>query len=96
MELGKLMFYTLNTNKYKTIKDYLRRLSWSHNFNTRKINVYRVPFAGVCTDHNAALLFASVAFWNGLPLNVTSCRKLYSFKKALKQHNYNYLTHLIR
>ena len=37
MELGKLIFYTLNTDKYsKTVKDDLCRLPWIYNFNRYK------------------------------------------------------------
>ena len=32
-------------NKYKIIKAALNDLAWSHNFNTRKINIYCLPYA---------------------------------------------------
>ena len=82
LQLSRLMFDTLNSNKYNTLKNALSELNWSHNINTRKINIYSLPRARTCIDHGAAL-FSAVSNWNSLPLNVRSCTTIASFKSAI-------------
>ena len=82
LELGKLMYNTLYHDKYKLLKTQLTNLEWSHNFNTRKINAYRLPYSRTCIDHGA-VLFASVAFWNSFPLEAHRSQNRKSFKKCL-------------
>lgn len=84
LELGKLIFNVLYCNKYKELKAVLDDLSWNHNFNTRKINVYRLPYARTCVDHGAAL-FASVSNWNHLPLTIRNSESISTFKSKLKK-----------
>ena len=85
IELGKLLYNALHNNKYKMLKSQLDRLQWTHNFNTRKVNVYRLPYSRTTIDHSA-VLFASVANWNGLPIDVRSSRSLNVFRKRLTAH----------
>ena len=85
LELSKLMYNTLNHAKYPKLKATLDNLRWTHNFNTRKINTYRLPYTRINSDHNGTL-FASVLQWNSLPLAVKSSKSLASFSRALKKH----------
>ena len=85
LELGKLMYNTLYLAKYPKLKEALNSLRWTHNFNTRKINSYRLPYTRVNSDHKATL-FASVHLWNNLPITVKSSKSLASFSRAYKKY----------
>ena len=82
------MYDALNCNKYSTFHNALNDLKWNHNFNTRKINVYRLPRARTCVDHGAAF-FAAISNWNSLPLSVRSCTSASTFKSAVKHYILN-------
>ena len=85
LELGKLVYNILYMNRYSKLAASLSELSWTHNYNTRKINIYQLPFARVQVDR-ASTLFSAVNLWNGLPLSVRSCKSLYSFASNLKKY----------
>ena len=55
LELGKFMFNILYLNKYPIMKRVLDGLSWSHNYNTRKINTYMLPKCRVNVNKLSAL-----------------------------------------
>ena len=85
LELGKLVFKVLYMNRYPSLASAISDLSWSHNYNTRKINMYQLPFARVEVDR-ASTLFAAVNFWNSLPIQIKSCKSLQSFSFNLKKY----------
>jgi hypothetical protein len=80
LELGKLIFLTLNSNKYPNINEVLINLQWTHNHNTRKISTYRLPFARVLPDYNS-FIFQGVKLWNNLPISVRSSNSVSQFVK---------------
>jgi hypothetical protein len=84
-ELGKLMFQSINTNKYPIINEALNNLSWNHNFNTRKIDTYRLPRARVLPDYNG-FLFQGVKLWNEFPIDIRSSNTLLEYKTAALKH----------
>ena len=84
-ELGKLIFNALYCNKYRNFRNVINGLSWGHNFNTRRINAFRLPYTRVNTDH-ASVLFASVAQWNSFPLEIRSSSSLHVFKRSLIEY----------
>ena len=84
LELGKLMFLTLNTVKYPLLNQHLDSLQWTHNYNSRKINVYRLPFARIRPDYNS-FLFQAVKTWNDFPIQVRNTTSLYQFKTELSR-----------
>ena len=85
LELGKLMFKTINSNSYPFINNILTDLQWQHNQNTRKISVYRLPPTRILCDYNS-FVFQGVKLWNSLPLSVRNSTSMYSFKKEAKLH----------
>ena len=85
IELGKLMFNVLNNPSYINMKTALSNLQWTHNFNTRKINSYRLPYARVNVNQSNTL-FAAVSLWNSLPLTVRSSKSINSFKLNYKRY----------
>ena len=80
LELGKIMFNIVNNNKYTRLKSELNKLQWSHNFNTRKINVYRLPSVRTTVDQRA-VLFSSVSAWNQLHFDIRCSSSLHNYKK---------------
>ena len=85
LELGKLMFNALYRERYSKLKTEIAALGWTHNFNTRKINILRLPRARINVDKGRAL-FAATSFWNTLPLYIRSKRSVPSFGRALKSY----------
>ena len=85
LELGKIMFNIVNNSKYSRLKSELNKLQWSHNFNTRKINVYRLSSVRTTVDQRA-VLFSSVSAWNQLPFDVRCSSSLHNYKKKMKSH----------
>ena len=85
LELGKLMFNALYNNKFYGLQQNLLQLNWSHNYNTRRINIYRLPFCRVRVNTNAPL-FKAVHLWNSLPLNVRNKSSLSTFAFSLKHY----------
>ena len=71
LELAKLMFRMLYENKFPQLNLTLEQLHWRHNYNTRKIDVYRLPNARLNLDHSSTL-FSAIKLWNGLPLSIRS------------------------
>ena len=84
-ELGISFYKALYLNQYDTLTESLRSLNWSHNYNTRKINHFRLPYVKSTTEARH-LLFRGVQFWNSLPLKLRAAASLLTFKKMLQQH----------
>ena len=82
IELGKLVYLILNSNRYPVFVEELNRLGWSHSYNTRKINEYRLPHSRVLVDQHG-VLFRSVKLWNSLPLEIRTSPSLAVLKKRL-------------
>lgn len=85
LEIGKMMFSALHTNKYPLLKQHLDALHWTHNHNTRKVSIYRLPFARILPDYNS-FLFQAVKSWNGFPLHVRNSISLPQLKRELSKH----------
>ena len=83
LRLGNLIFNTLFKGKYSKFKVSLDSLTWTHNWNTRKIDIYRLPKTRICVDHSG-VLFSSVALWNELPLHVRNASSIVTFNKLYK------------
>lgn len=83
LELGKVMFKTINSDSYPFLNNMLVDLQWHHNQNTRKTCVYRLPRARILCDYNS-FLFQGVKLWNSLPLSVRNSTSIYTFKKSAK------------
>ena len=82
LELGKLLFQTINTTKFPDLQSMLTRLNWNHNFNTPKINPYRLPRTRISIEHNS-FLFQGVKLWNSrLPISIWSALPCYPLKTA--------------
>ena len=83
LELGKLMYLTINSNRFHRLNDILVNLQWSHNYNTRKICMYRLPKIRVLPDYNS-FIFQGVDLWNNFPILIRGCQSYHVFKKELK------------
>ena len=82
-ELGIVMYKAIYFNCYDTLTESLRELNWTHNYNTRKINAYRLP--AIKTSNNARhIIFKGVQFWNNLPLELRSSNNFTTFTRLLK------------
>jgi hypothetical protein len=86
LELSKLMFYVFNSTKYQYLNNTIDKLNWNHNYNTRKIDMYRLPFARILPDYNS-FLFQGIKLWNELPIEIRSSTSFFSFKKLVLLHN---------
>ena len=84
-ELGISIFKALYLNCYDSITESLAALNWTHNYNTRKINAFRLPQVKTVT-HSRHLIFAAVQFWNSLPLEIRAAPSINSFKLKLKNY----------
>ena len=91
-ELGISMYKAIYLNQYNTLTESMRNLQWSHNYNTRKINAYRLPT--VRSSKNARhIIFKGVQYWNSLPLKLRASKSLSKFKRDLKSELLkNYVT----
>ena len=84
-ELGISMYKAIYLGYYDPLTESLRDLNWSHHYNTRKINSYRVP--NVKTSANTRhLIFKGVQLWNSLPFELRTSRSLYTFKNKFKNY----------
>ena len=84
-ELGISFYKALHLHHYDSIMNSLNALNWTHNYNTRKINYFRLPKSRY-SAHSRHLLFVGVQFWNSLPLNLRAAQSLSTFKKLLHKH----------
>ena len=84
-ELGISFYKALYLKCYDPITESLSELEWTHNYNTRKINAYRLPQVK-SASHTRHLVFAGVQFWNSLPLELRSAKSLTCFKSQLKHY----------
>ena len=82
-ELGIVMYKAIYFNCYDALRDTLRELNWTHNYNTHKINAYRLP--AIKTSNNARhIIFKREQFWNNLPLELRSSNNFTTFTCLLK------------
>ena len=84
-ELGISIYKALHLNQFDAISESLRALNWTHNYNTRKINCYRVPTIKTTTE-SRHLIFQAVQFWNSLPLQLRAATSLNIFRNKLHKH----------
>ena len=84
-ELGTSFYKVLYLNQHDTITESLNGLNWSHHYNTRKINYFRLPCIK-STAQSRHLLFRGVRFWNSLPLELRVAPSLNTFKKMLQKY----------
>ena len=81
LELVKLVFLAINTDRYSCLRDEIRRLEWSHNYNTRRICNYRLPRTRVAADQHG-IVFQAISLWNSLPLDLRESTSLSVLKKG--------------
>ena len=85
LELGKIMFAALHDDKYSGLRKSLLELNWRHNYNTRRIDIYRLPYCRVNVNYNSPI-FRAVRFWNSLPLNIRNRISMPAFTYNLKMY----------
>ena len=84
-ELGISIYKALHLNQFTAITEFLNSLNWTHNYNTRKINCYRVPSIK-STSESRHMIFQAVQFWNSLPLQLRAACSLNELRNKLQKH----------
>ena len=83
-QLGQLVYKSLYTEgKYEQLQNQLLNQQFTHNYNTRNVNDFRIPRNRVRADHTGPLCKA-ITFWNTLPMIVRNSQSLFIFKNRLK------------
>ena len=83
--VGLTLFKAIYLNSFPLIYDALMNHQWTHPYNTRGINVYRLPDARVDPDKNC-FLFQAISLFNDLPRDLRETDKLNAFKRKLSLH----------
>ena len=87
------MFRMLYENKFSQLKLTLELLHWRHNYNTRKIDMYRLRNARLNLDHSSTLFSAIklrngfIKLRNGLPLSIRSHRSIITGCPRFESHS---------
>ena len=85
LELGQIIYKTIsNDSNYEILSAELIRLGWTHHYNTRKLNNYRLPNTRIQADHRG-FLFQAVLHWNKLPLDIKNSASPSGFKLNYKK-----------
>ena len=85
LEIGKLCYKALFSNKYSNLNEYFRSHCWTHSYNTRAIYQYRTPkVKTVCESRN--IVNKSIQTWNLIPTDIKNSVSLSSFRMRFSNY----------
>ena len=75
-------FKAVYLNKFPLVLEAVLNHAWIHNYNTRRVHLFRLPLTRVEPDLNC-FLYQAMSLFNTLPQDIRECNSLNSFKHKL-------------
>ena len=83
--VGLTLFKTIHLNKFPLIYNAIVNQQWTHSYNTRRVEPFRLPTTRVDPDKNC-FLFQALNLFNSLPRDIREIDKINAFKRKLNLH----------
>jgi hypothetical protein len=80
--------YVTLRGRNRLMADVITINSWTHEYDTRRLNEYRHPFCRI-NINKSYFLCNAFTMWNSVPLNIKNVNSLPTFKKKCKQYFLN-------